>query len=148
MMTLGMSLCHSIGGPHSSYARSPETYRQDAHCQARRPSRPGGLSSTEGRPLDLGGGEPRMRHRRFIPKSARSLVAASITILSLAGCGDDSRTTGSMLQMSPEAKAAQKDMREAMREQRKERQAERKAKGKRGIAKVPITSKDAGKASQ
>jgi hypothetical protein len=88
-----------------------------------------------------------MRDYRFVTVPTRSFVAACITtILLLAGCGDDSRTTGSTLRLSPEAKAAQNDIREAMREQRKERQAERlKGRGKRGAARVPAGSKVLGK---
>ena len=54
-----------------------------------------------------------MCHRRFVSRSARSFVAA-YAVLFLAGCGDDSRTTGSMLQISSEAKVVQEDMKEAM----------------------------------
>jgi hypothetical protein len=87
-----------------------------------------------------------MRHHRFDMELTRSLVLACITILLLTGCGNESKTTGTTLRLSPEAKEAQNDLKEAMREQRKERQAERlKSRGKRGATKAPTASKVAGK---
>lgn len=54
----------------------------------------------------------------------RSLAVAPLLILfgfccgSIVGCGDDSKTTGTRLEMSPEAKAEIEDMRSIMREER------------------------------
>ncbi len=41
----------------------------------------------------------------------------------VTGCSDDSKTTGTQLQMSPEVKAEIKDMRSAQKEARAERKA-------------------------
>jgi hypothetical protein len=41
----------------------------------------------------------------------------------LTGCGDDSRTSGSQLQMSPAVKAEIEDMRSAQKEARAERKS-------------------------
>jgi hypothetical protein len=43
----------------------------------------------------------------------------------LNGCGDDSKTTGTQLQMSPEVKAELEDMRSVMKEERAARKLER-----------------------
>jgi hypothetical protein len=88
-----------------------------------------------------------MRRNRLAAELTRSFAAAAcLTTLALAGCGDESRTTGTMLRLSPEAKETQNDLKEAMREQRKERQAERlKGRGKRGASKGPAASRAAGK---
>lgn len=51
------------------------------------------------------------------------------------GCGDDSKTTGTQLQISPEVKAELDDMRSAQKEARAERKRERaeaRAKGRAG----------------
>ena len=48
----------------------------------------------------------------------------------LGGCGDDSRTTGTQLQISPEVKAEMDDMASAQKDVRAERKQE-KAKGRR-----------------
>ena len=44
----------------------------------------------------------------------------------LAGCGDDSRTTGTQVQLSEEAKAQIKDMRDMYKENKGMRKAARK----------------------
>ena len=90
-----------------------------------------------------------MRQCRPVSEATCSFVVACTMALLLAGCGDDSRTSGTMLQVSPEAKAAQNDTKSAMQEQRRERQAERqKGRGKKGATKAPTASKDTGKAPQ
>jgi hypothetical protein len=43
-----------------------------------------------------------------------------------AGCGDDSKTSGTQLQMSPEAKAQIKDMRDMYKENKGMKKQERK----------------------
>ncbi len=48
----------------------------------------------------------------------------------LSGCGDDSKTTGTQVQISPETKAAIKDMRTAQKEVQAERKQERQARKK------------------
>jgi hypothetical protein len=48
----------------------------------------------------------------------------------LAGCGDESKTTGTQLQMSPEVKAEQDDMRAVQQDVRAERRQERAAQRK------------------
>jgi hypothetical protein len=48
----------------------------------------------------------------------------------LSGCGDDSKTTGTQLEMSPEVKAELDDMKSAQKEVRAERKAERAAQRK------------------
>ena len=57
--------------------------------------------------------------------------------LSLLGCGDDSKTTGTQLQMSPEVKAELKDMASAQKEERAARKKERgqRAPGQKGARK-------------
>jgi hypothetical protein len=49
----------------------------------------------------------------------------------LGGCGDDSKTTGTQVQMSPEVKAQLDDMKSAQQSQRAERKQERGSKGRR-----------------
>jgi len=48
----------------------------------------------------------------------------------LAGCGDESKTTGTQLQMSPQRKAEIEDMRSIMKEERARGKLERAAKKK------------------
>jgi len=65
--------------------------------------------------------------RRFIIILLATIVLGLGSLALLSGCGDDSKTTGTQVQISPERKAAIKDMREAQKEVRAERKAERAA---------------------
>jgi hypothetical protein len=49
----------------------------------------------------------------------------------LAGCGDDSKTSGTQVQMSPEVKAEINDMKSAQKEIMADRKAAAASKGKR-----------------
>jgi hypothetical protein len=53
-------------------------------------------------------------------------LAVGLSLLQ-TGCGDDSKTSGSQLQMSPEAKAQIQDMRDMYKENKGMRKAESKA---------------------
>jgi hypothetical protein len=48
-----------------------------------------------------------------------------VSLSLLGGCGDDSKTTGTQLQMSPEVKAELEDMRSVQKEERAARKKER-----------------------
>jgi len=50
----------------------------------------------------------------------------------LGGCGDDSRTTGTQVQLTPEDKDLLKDMRGVMKDQRAAQKAERKKRPRAG----------------
>jgi hypothetical protein len=90
--------------------------------------------------------DERMRGHQFILTRARRLGLGLVLILLTAGCSDDRRTTGTLLQLSPEAKAESQDIRQAMREQREERKAARqKARAKGGHPKSKTAPKEAGK---
>ena len=52
-------------------------------------------------------------------------------LLPLGGCGDDSKTSGTQVQMSPAAKADIDDMKAVMKERRAEKKAAAAAKRKR-----------------
>ena len=68
-----------------------------------------------------------MHARRII----RSVIASGLVGLGFVciqgGCGDDSRTTGSQLRISPEVKAEMDDMRAAQKDVRAERKQEKAA---------------------
>jgi hypothetical protein len=75
-----------------------------------------------------------MYSRRFFVTLVPSLGLGLVCLCLSGGC-DDSKTTGTQLQMSPEVKAEINDMKAAMKEQRAERKRERleeQAKGKPG----------------
>jgi len=55
------------------------------------------------------------------------LIVAWLGCISIVGCGDDSRTSGTQLQMSPEAKAEIEDMRSIMQQEKAERTKSRTA---------------------
>lgn len=50
--------------------------------------------------------------RRIGRSIAAILIPAVLTLTSQSGCGDDSRTSGTQVQFSPEAKAQIKDMKD------------------------------------
>jgi hypothetical protein len=58
--------------------------------------------------------------------SSTGLVLGCLFFLS-SGCGGDSKTTGTQVQISPEVKAELDDMRSAQKEVRAERKAEKAA---------------------
>jgi hypothetical protein len=66
------------------------------------------------------------------PRIHRALPGLFILAILLpflpAGCGDDSRTTGTQLQLSEEAKAQIKDMRDMYKENKGMRKAARRGK--------------------
>ena len=70
---------------------------------------------------------------------SRRNVIISITICGLGlgclsllnGCGDESRTTGTQVQMSPEVKAELEDMKSVQKDERAARKAERATQKKR-----------------
>ena len=70
----------------------------------------------------------RSLHRRciFIPVIGSCGLALACLFLA-SGCGDDSRTTGTQVRISPEVKAALDDMKSAQKDVRAERKAERSA---------------------
>jgi hypothetical protein len=72
----------------------------------------------EGRRLAL---QPRQIFITFIVSCALGLGCLFLFI----GCGDDSKTTGTQLQMSPEVKAELEDMKSVMKEERAARKLER-----------------------
>jgi hypothetical protein len=65
------------------------------------------------------------RIRRALP--GLFITAVLVPFLS-AGCGDDSRTTGSHVQFSEEAKAQIQDMKDIYKENKESRKAARKGK--------------------
>jgi hypothetical protein len=69
-------------------------------------------------------------HSRRIALIPMSLGAFGCFLL-VAGCGDDSRTTGTQLQISPAVKAEINDMKSAQKEIMAERRANAAKKGKR-----------------
>lgn len=62
-----------------------------------------------------------MRVRRFPVTLPALLALAIIAPLFQAGCGDDSKTTGSQLQLSEEAKAQIIDMKDIYKENEADR---------------------------
>jgi len=54
-------------------------------------------------------------------------ILTIILTLAQAGCGDDSKTSGTQLQMSPQAKAQIQDMRDMYKENKGMRREESKA---------------------
>jgi hypothetical protein len=72
-------------------------------------------------------------HARRIVISVIASGGLGLGCLSLlGGCGDDSKTTGTQLEMSPEVKAELDDMRSAQKEVRAERKQERAAARRKG----------------
>jgi hypothetical protein len=68
-----------------------------------------------------------MRASRSLITAGFSLGIGLVALVPMGGCGDDSKTTGTQFQLSPQAKADLEDMRAAQAEQRAERQRERAA---------------------
>jgi hypothetical protein len=76
-----------------------------------------------------------MQPRRFLVTSVPSFGLGLVCLCLSGGCGDDSKTTGTQIQISPEVKAELNDMRAAQKEVRAERKREReeaRAKGRPG----------------
>jgi hypothetical protein len=66
-----------------------------------------------------------MYTRRSLVKLAASGGLGLICLGLSGGCSDDSKTTGTQLQISPEVKAEIEDMKSAQKELRAERKAKR-----------------------
>jgi len=76
-----------------------------------------------------------MYPRRSFVKLALSSGLGLLGLALAGGCGDDSKTTGTQIQISPEVKADLDEMRAAQKEGRAERKREReeaRAKGRPG----------------
>jgi hypothetical protein len=66
-----------------------------------------------------------LRPRRTLITLIASCPLGLGCLLLLGGCGGDSKTTGSQLQISPEVKAELDDMKSVQKEERAARKAER-----------------------
>src|SRR5690242_3296801 len=98
-------------------------------------------------PANPQGRASRMRRHHSAAVRNRWHSLGLIMVFIVFGCGDESRTTGTQLQLSPAAKAEQQEIRKAMQEQRAEMKAARlKARGKRGAAKPAAPPRATGKA--
>jgi hypothetical protein len=76
-----------------------------------------------------------MHARRFFAALAASFGPGLLCLCLSGGCGDDSKTTGTQIQISPEVKADLDEMKAAQKEVRAERKREReeaRAKGRPG----------------
>ena len=73
-----------------------------------------------------------MHSKRIGIISVAFLVVGLGCLSLLSGCGGDSKTSGSRLEMSPEVKAQMKDMGAAQKELREERKQQRIAGKKKG----------------
>ena len=67
----------------------------------------------------------RKSRRSTVFTVAAALAIGLVSLFLLGGCGDESKTTGTQLQISPEVKAEMNDMGAAQKEVRAERKQER-----------------------
>jgi hypothetical protein len=68
---------------------------------------------------------PRKSRRSTLFSTAAVAVAGLVALSLFGGCGDESKTTGTQLQLSPEVKAELDDIRSAQKDVRAERKQER-----------------------
>ena len=68
-----------------------------------------------------------MKRRYIVIGVFNSFALAVGCVLLSSGCGDESKTTGTQVQISPEVKAELDDMKSVQQEIRAERKAERAA---------------------
>jgi hypothetical protein len=68
-----------------------------------------------------------LQPRRTVLKFLSSCCLGLGGVFLLGGCGDESKTTGTQLEMSPEVKAELDDMKTTQKEERAARKAERAA---------------------
>jgi hypothetical protein len=80
--------------------------------------------------VTITGEEASVRPRRTVVIAIMSGGLAFSCLSLLGGCSDESRTTGTQLQISPAVKAELDDMKSAQKEVREERKAEKAARKK------------------